>query len=127
MDNESILICVKRYLDISEDDGSFDNQIIDLINTNMLYLYQLGVGDGLFSVTGENEVWEDLVPDDPDHERDSKLTRNCIKSIVGWRVRLSFDPPQNSALQQAIKDGVAENEERLIMLIDKQHYDEGII
>lgn len=88
------------------DDDIFDTELIIHINGALTIINQLGVGppEG-FKITGENETWEDFLQDRKDLE--------LVKTTVYHRVRLSFDPPQNSFLVRAIEDQIKENDWRI--------------
>lgn len=92
----SILNTIKKMLGIVEDYKHFDADLIMHINSVLAVLTQVGVGptDG-FQITGETEVWEDLLLDDKNLE--------FVKSFVYLRVRLLFDPPMSSTVSETIK------------------------
>ena len=103
---ESILISVKQKLGISEDDDSFDSEIIDHINTVFMILTQFGVGPSEgFSIEDEDAVWEDFT------NNDAALTP--VKTYMAHRVRLIFDPPTQSSVMDALNRTIAELEWRL--------------
>ncbi len=101
-----ILASVKRMLGIEEEDVSFDPEILLHINSVFMILNQLGIGpkEG-FLVEYGTELWRDFVPD----RNDLAL----IKSYVYAKVRLLFDPPQNSFLVSNIEKLCSEFEWRL--------------
>lgn len=103
---ESILTSVKNLLGITEDCTDFDVQIIVHINSVFMALTQLGVGpsDG-FIIEDDMAVWEDYIPD--------RTKFQAVKSYIGLRVRLLFDPPTSSAVMEAYKSQIAEYEFRL--------------
>lgn len=109
MDNvsESILLSVKKLLGIHPDCNSFDADIIMHINTAFLTLSQLGVGPPKgFSITDESALWSDYLPkDNPNFE--------AVKTYVGSKVRLVFDPPMSSIVAEALKEVTKELEFRL--------------
>lgn len=90
---ESILLSIKHLLGIEPEYTHFDQDIIIQINMALNILHQLGVGqEDSLEVTGENEVWGDLIIDD--------TNLLMCKTFVYIKVKLSFDPPLNSALTQ---------------------------
>ena len=110
---DSILISIKKLLGIDESYDMFDPDIIIHINSAFFVLYQLGVGrdpSTPFTINGINQLWSDFV--DPSQV-------DLVKSYVYLKVRLLFDPPQNSSLLQAIKDQIAEFEWRATVSTDK--------
>ncbi len=105
---ESILNSVKKMIGPSIEYTVFDADLIMHINSVFNILRQLGVGppEG-FSISDETSVWTDFLPDG------SKL--NMVKTYMYAKVRLIFDPPQNSTIAKAFKDVVDEFEFRTRM------------
>ena len=106
MSTDSILRTVRTHCNVSADDTSFDAELIE--NTNMILgiLPQLGIGpDEGFTIENANDEWSDFLPENP------KI--GLIKSYVGKRVRLVFDPPSNSQHLEALKATISELESRL--------------
>lgn len=56
-----------------------------------------GVGKSNFKVIGSSETWSDLLGDDADHLQ-------MAATYISTRVKLIFDPPQNSSLYNAYKE-----------------------
>ena len=112
MASESILDGIKKDLGIESEYVDFDHDIIDLINTNLNVLTQIGVGpDSGFMITGNTETWEDFLG-----ENSEKL--NMVKTYLYIRVRIIFDPPQNSFVLEALKENAKELEWRLNVEVD---------
>lgn len=104
---DSILTTTKELSGVSDHDDCFDKDIVMYINTVFMTLKQLGVGPKTgFFITGEGETWRDYLPD-------NAVLREAVKSYMGSKVRLKFDPPTNSALLEALNRDVAESEWRL--------------
>ena len=102
----SILQSVKKILGIMPDCTDFDDVLIMHINSVLMICTQLGVGpESGFAITGSNETWADFVG--------TGFGLNAVKSYVGLKVRLAFDPPQSSALIDYMTKLVAEYEWRL--------------
>lgn len=107
----SILLTTKKLLNIDPDCEDFDEEIIAHINSVFSILYQLGVGPKTgFAITGDTETWEDFIED--------KRMINEVKSYMYAKVRLMFDPPQQSALIEALKNVINEFEWRLNVSCD---------
>lgn len=108
---DSILNSIKKMLGITPDYTHFDSDIIMHINSVFMILQQLGVGpkEG-FHIEDESTLWEDYL-DDP-----SKL--QIVKSYMGLRVRLLFDPPTSSAHMESIKQQIAEFEWRMNVAVE---------
>lgn len=104
--DESILITIKKLLNLSEDYHHFDLDVITHINAVFGILYQLGVTDDpTFMITGENETWEDIIYDE------NLLT--IAKTYIAAKVRLMFDPPTMTSLSTALNEVIKETEWRL--------------
>lgn len=106
MSKDSILRTVKTHCNVSADDTSFDAELIDNTNTILGILPQLILcpNEGRTIESGTEE-WSDFFPGNP------KI--GMIKSYVGKRVRLLFDPPSNSQHLEALKETISELESRL--------------
>lgn len=103
---ESILTSIKKLLGITEEYEHFDSDIILHINSVFMVLNQLGVGpkEG-FSISDKEDLWEDYITEG--------LNLEAVKTYVFLRVRLIFDPPQSSAVIEAINRTISELEWRL--------------
>ena len=104
---DSILTSTKKIAGLGEDYDHFDPDIIMYINSVFLVLKQIGVGpaDGFF-ITDESDIWEDFIPDKP-------VLREAVKSYMGNKTRLKFDPPTIASVLQALKETIQEEEWRL--------------
>lgn len=107
----SILNSVKKLLQLSADDVSFDPDVILHINSALSTLTQLGIGpkEG-FQIEGIEENWADFFGVNP--------TLNTVKTYIYLKVRLAFDPPQAAAHLEAIKQQIAEAEFRLNIAVE---------
>ena len=110
---DSILTSVKKIIGISEEDESFDTDLIIHINSVLMILNQLGVGpeDG-FSITDKSAVWTDVIGD-------HKLIE-ATKTFVGLKVRLIFDPPTSSAVLDSINKTISELEWRINVMVENK-------
>lgn len=102
----SILNDVKKVIGIDTDYNDFDSDLIMFINSAFFNLRQLGVGpkEG-YSISGEKNDWSEFTADE------SLLTG--VKPYIQQKVRLQFDPPTNSFLEQSIRKNIEEYEWRL--------------
>lgn len=98
---DSILLTVKRCLDLEDDYDAFDAPILVHINTYLQILWMQGVGKSGFRVTGNDETWADLLGDNEDDLQ-------MAATYISMRVKLIFDPPQNSSLYNAYQEQVKE-------------------
>jgi hypothetical protein len=107
MINDSILSDIKSMLNISEEDLSFDKDILSLINTDSLILNQLGYGPDEPLVINKETTWESF--------GEPEWSTELAKTHIYQKVRLNFDPPNNSTLLENIKDLIAEYEYRILL------------
>lgn len=105
---DSILDSVKKMIGPSVEYTVFDDDLIMYINSVFNILRQLGVGptEG-YEISSKDNLWTEFLPAGP------KL--NMVKPYMYAKVRLMFDPPQNSSITQAMKDIVDEFEFRMRM------------
>ena len=109
---ESILTSVKTYIGPSAEYDVFDPILIMHINSVFMVLNQLGVGpkEG-FYIEDVTAYWEDYLTD--------VTALAIVRTYMGAKVRLLFDPPSNSTLLKALNDTIAECECRLNMAVDR--------
>ena len=106
MITDSILDTVKTHCNVSTDDNSWDGELIEDTNTILSILPQLGIGpDEGFAIENKTDEWSDFISGNP------KI--GLIKSYVGKRVRLLFDPPSNGQHLEALKTMISELESRI--------------
>lgn len=108
---ESILTTVKKFLGITEEYTQFDIDIISHINSVFMTLNQLGVGPSAgFVIRDQYAVWTDFMEDGPLLE--------MVKSYMGKKVQLLFDPPDRTVIMDAVKNQISEFEWRLNAAVD---------
>ena len=108
---ESILTSVKKMLGITEEYTHFDPDIIMHINSVLMVLTQIGVGpEEGFYIEDDTATWSEFLGDP------TRLP--AVKTYVGLKVRLLFDPPASSTVVQSIKDAINEFEFRLNVAVD---------
>lgn len=114
---DSILNTIKKTLSIEEECTDFDQELILHINSVFSVLTQLGVGpeDGFF-IEDETETWDDFM--------DDMKKIQMVKTYIGLKVRLLFDPPTTSFAIESIKNAATEYEWRLNVECDKEKEDE---
>lgn len=104
--SESILTSTKKLLGITEEDKSFDVDIVMHINSVFDDLVQLGVGPDVgFVIAGEGETWDAFLGDD--------LNLSSVQSYMYFRLRLMFDPPQAGPAIAAMEKQIEKLEWRL--------------
>lgn len=111
---DSILISVKKAVNVPPDDASFDIDLLMYINGAFSILNDIGVGPQAgFVIESDEEKWSDyLNPELVDPEQ-YKVMLSKVKMVVILRTRLIFDPPANSFLLTALQETLKENEWRL--------------
>lgn len=112
---QSILMDVRGICNLEREDGSFDNQLIPLINSQLMVAHQFGVGKNMF-ITGISDTWYDLLGPDG-----AKLA--AMQSWLGFSVKLLFDPPDNASVLKSYQDQIQKFE---WMLCSKSQ-SEGIV
>lgn len=109
-DYNSILVSVKKILGITAEYTHFDPELIMHINTVLGILTQIGVGESYFSITDDSATWSDFFGESTDLE--------LIKSYVGMKVRMLFDPPQSSIISSVYEKTISELEWRISVTVD---------
>lgn len=101
----SILDTTKKLVGIEPEYTEFDLDIITHINSVFFVLQQLGVGpDTGFSIVDKTSQWSEFI---------GVEQINAIKSYMGLKVRLLFDPPSTSFAIKAFEDQIEQLEWRL--------------
>ena len=76
---ESILTSIKKLLGITEDDGTFDPDIITDINSVLLNLKQIGIGPSKgFVVKDETTTWSEFIP--------NPIIAEAVKSYIHLKI-----------------------------------------
>lgn len=103
---DSILNTIKILLGLSEDDTSFDQDVLIHINSVFLVLEQLGVGpESGYSIFDSQDVWSDFIEDE--------ILLNYLKTYIYLKVKLVFDPPSNSTVLESINRQIDQFEWRI--------------
>lgn len=106
---DSILESVKKQIGPSASYTVFEPDLIMHINSVFFVLNELGVGpEEPYSITGSEQTWSDFMLNVPE----------AVKTYMGIKTRLYFDPPTNSALLNALQEQVKELEWRLNVYVD---------
>lgn len=110
--NDNILESIKKLHGIAPEDDSFDPDITMFINSALLGLTQIGVGDETgFCIESGDEVWSDFV--------DDKIINESVRTLVYIKVRLVFDPPASQTIIAALKATCDECEWRIKHWIER--------
>lgn len=108
--SNSILSSVKKLIGISEDNKSFDLDVMMNVNAASSTLYQLGVLQKPFTVTSKDDTYDDLLPGG------SEDVINQIKMYFVYKTKLGFDSSTLSGVMiDVIKEMIRETECRLMM------------
>lgn len=111
----SILDSIKQMLGIDSSDTSFDGELIAFINSALSTMQKLGIGPTGYKISNNANMWVEFLGDRTDLEE--------VKTNTYLRVRLLFDPPQNSFAIKAIQEQIAEG----TFYIELYHKQEGIL
>ena len=118
IDDSSILMSIKKLLNVEPDEMDFDTQIGMFINEEFMTLQQLGIGPAEgFRISDADTKWRDF-SDDP-------TLIDTVKTYLYYRVRLSFDPPASSIVSDAINSRIAELQFRLNAQAERNWKDEN--
>ena len=103
---ESILTSIKKILGITKEYTHFDQDIIMHINSVFMVLTQIGIGpsEGFF-IEDDSATWDDFLQEDK--------TIEAVKTYMGLKVQLLFDPPLSSSVMESKKRLIDEFEWRL--------------
>lgn len=107
---DSILDSIKKLLGLDPAYDHFDTDLVIHINSVLVVLHQLGVGEKVFTITGSNETWKDFLGDKVDE-------LSMVQTYIGQKVRLMFDPPTGST-QTAVENVCKELEARISYIVD---------
>lgn len=111
MNNDSVLTLIKKLLGIEEEYEHFDVDIMTGINTAFMTLNQLGIGPEYgFSIQDKQATWKDFIGERKDIEP--------LKTFIFLTTKLSFDPPPNSFLVDAINKQINEITWRLNVQVE---------
>ena len=102
----SILDSIKQLLGIDAADTNFDKELIMHINGALMVMNQLGVGPNTgYSITSKDNTWDEFLL--------GRTDLDAVKTDIYLRVRLMFDPPQNSFLVSALEKQIQEYDWRI--------------
>ena len=103
----SILDSIKESLGIVPEYTHFDATLIMHINSVFMILNQIGVGpEKGFTIHDAAAIWEDFLPED-------NTNYEAVKTYIGAKVKLMFDPPTGSVHMECLKQLISELEWRL--------------
>lgn len=121
VNNDSILVTVKKMLGMASDYTAFDMDITIHINTVLASLVQMGIGPVTgFAISGIDQKWSDFVGSET-------LLIQQVKTYVYAKVKLIFDPPSNGNMLEALKSAAAEAEWRIHLECNKEEPVEPVV
>lgn len=110
---DSILTSIKKLLGIAEEYEHFDADLIMYINSTFSILNQLGVGPSTgFFIEDSIATWSDFITSD--------IVRKLATTYTHLKVKMLFDPPASSAVMEAMKNAISEQEWRILVEVEKE-------
>ena len=118
--NSSILLAIKKLLNVPADLDHFDQDLLIHINSALSVVNQLGLGpsEGLV-IAGPEETWAQLKLDSTKIE--------LVKTYIYLKVKSVFDPPTIGAVSQSLEKNISEIEWRIAVIGDKEGHDKDYI
>lgn len=114
--SDSILSSVKKLIEISDEDDSFDLDIMLNINAASSTLFQLGVLKNPYTITSKEDTYMDLIPNGTDD------VVNQIKMYFVYKTRLGFDSSTLSGtVIEVLKEMIKEAEYRLMVSFNPEY------
>ena len=106
--DDSILDSIKKLLGFDPDYTTFDTDIMIHINSVIMILGQMGVGNNNYQISSKDDTWSNYLAG-------TSLNFEAVKSYIYLKVRLIFDPPATSFTIEAYQKQIAEYEWRLFL------------
>lgn len=94
-DRQSILASTKQFCKLPQEYDVYDDELVMLINVELNVLNQAGVGVTGFQIADTSSKWSDFLGENEEKQ-------SIAKQFVWQRVKVKFDPPANSFVQDAI-------------------------
>lgn len=115
---DSILTSIKKLLGIVESDTSFDSELIMLINSALMVIMQEWYGmDHAFRIEDKTATWDDLLGEE-------EVDYEGVKQYIFLRVKMIFDPPNNSSVIEAMRKEMEDLEWRMYVWKDNVRIDD---
>jgi hypothetical protein len=115
---DSILLSIKKVLNLGVDNTDFDLDLLVHINSVFSILQQLGVGpEAGFFINDASANWDDYLGNDSAH-------LNMVKSYMAAKVRILFDPPVSSAVMDSLNRICSEFEWRSNVAAENKEHEE---
>lgn len=108
---ESILTTAKKLITgLTEEDTTFDVDIIIHANTVLNILSELGAGDPSYQIEDKDNTWDEFIA--------GKAYLNMCKSYMALKVRMLFDPPTAGPIIESYNKQLGELEWRINAVAD---------
>ena len=115
---DSILLSLKKVLNLGTDNTDFDPDLLIHINSVFSILQQLGVGPTTgFYISDDTATWANYLGSDSAH-------LNMVKSYMAAKVRILFDPPVSSAVMDSLNRICSEFEWRSNVAAENKEHEE---
>ena len=120
--NASILSTIKKLLGVTDDYDYFDQDLLIHINSALMSLSQIGVRPSQdFYTLDKDTTWSEYLG----YDYQENIDFGSIKSYIYLKVKLLFDPPQNSFTIEAINKMITEMEWRINIVSENQNGGDG--
>lgn len=106
-ETDSILLNIKKLLNIPADYTAFDTDIITHINAYIAVLRSLGIGKRGIKVHDSTTTWTDLLGSLESRTAAAGEYADSLDEVPSWmsiKVRLIFDPPVNSFVVSELQE-----------------------
>jgi hypothetical protein len=107
----SILDSVKKLLGVDLEETHFDQELILHINSALMQLNQIGVGEDNVIITSNLNTWTSVLG--------TNVNLESAKMYVYLKVRLIFDPPTSAFVLDSIERQITQLEWRLNVQVEK--------
>jgi hypothetical protein len=108
---DSILDSIKKLLGIEPEETHFDQELIMHINSALMNLNQLGVGEECVMISSDLNTWDSILGINTNLE--------AVKIYIYLKVRLVFDPPTSAFVLDSIERQITQLEWRLNVQVEK--------
>ena len=108
---DSILDSIKKLLGIEPEETHFDQEIIMHINSALMCLNQIGVGEECVIISSKEDEWDSILGDSTNLE--------SVKLYVYLKVRLIFDPPTSAFVLDSIERQIINLEWRINVQVEE--------
>jgi hypothetical protein len=108
---DSILISIKKLLGIDQEETHFDQELIMHINSALMDLGQIGVGESDVIITSEDDTWSSVIG--------ANTNLEGVKQCIFLKVKLVFDPPTSAFVLDSIERQITKSEWRLNVQVEE--------